>query len=143
MVVDIARQLYYSDVVDPTLRDLNQLETLKAMDVVQKEYMTTFHKQLPICDPSLGPKFMHKVYIHYDMNPELEMFTKKLQMLVSACVTIDYKLFWLEQWNQFGVLKEAQKFPKQDSHKQHLIKGFIEPLFGTMFDFQPCSSSCF
>jgi hypothetical protein len=35
-------------------------------------------------------------------------------MLVSTCVSIDQKLFWFRQWiNQFGVFREAQKFPKQ------------------------------
>jgi hypothetical protein len=38
MVVDITHQLFYADVVDPTLRDLDQLETLsnKTMDVVAR-----------------------------------------------------------------------------------------------------------
>jgi hypothetical protein len=34
-------------------------------------------------------------------------------MLISACVNTYHKCFWLRQWNQYGVLKEAQKFPKQ------------------------------
>jgi hypothetical protein len=41
------------------------------------------------------------------------MLTEKLQMLVLACVSTDYKCFWLKQWNQFGITREAQKFPKQ------------------------------
>ncbi len=63
MAIDIAHQLYYVDVVDPTLKDSNQLETLsnKAMDVIHKEHMTTFHKQLHVCDLSLGLEFVHKV----------------------------------------------------------------------------------
>jgi hypothetical protein len=38
MAIDITHQLYYADVVDPTLRDLDQLGTLnnKAMDVVTR-----------------------------------------------------------------------------------------------------------
>jgi hypothetical protein len=38
MVVDTTHQLYYADVVDPTLRDLNQLETLsnKVVDIVTR-----------------------------------------------------------------------------------------------------------
>ncbi len=95
MVIDIAHQLYYADVADPALRDSDQLETLsnKAMDAIYKEHMTAFHKWLPVCDPSLGPKFLYEVQIHYNMNLEPEMFTKKLQMLVSACVSIDQKNF--------------------------------------------------
>jgi hypothetical protein len=59
VAVDIAHQLYYLDVVDPTLKDPNHLETLsnKAMDAVHKEHMTTFHKLFLICDLSLGLKF--------------------------------------------------------------------------------------
>jgi hypothetical protein len=46
------------------------------------------------------------------MNPKPEMFTEKLQMLVLAYVSTYQIFFWLKQWNQSGVLKEAQKFPK-------------------------------
>jgi hypothetical protein len=58
--------------------------------------MTTFHKWLPICDPSLSPKFLHKVQIHYNMNPEPEMFIEKLQMLVLTRVTTYQNFFWLK-----------------------------------------------
>jgi hypothetical protein len=46
VAIDIAHQLYYADVVDLTLRNLDQLETLnnKAMDVIRKKHMTIFHK---------------------------------------------------------------------------------------------------
>jgi len=60
MVVDTTHQLYYANVVDLVLKDPYQLETLnnKAMDAVRKEHMIAFHKRLPICDLSLGLKFM-------------------------------------------------------------------------------------
>jgi hypothetical protein len=45
----------------------------KAMESVQKEHMTTFHKKLPICDPTLGPEFLQKIHVHYNMNHDLEM----------------------------------------------------------------------
>jgi hypothetical protein len=114
VAIDTTNQLYYSDVVNPTSKDPNQLETLsnRTMDAVRKEHMTTFHKWLHVCDPSLNPKFLQEVQIHYDMNPKLEMLTKKLQMFVSACVTMDQKTIWLKQWNQLGVIREAQKFLK-------------------------------
>lgn len=62
MAVDIAHQLYYLD-VDLVLEESDQLETLnnKAMDEIRKEHMTSFHKWMPICDPSLGLKFLHEV----------------------------------------------------------------------------------
>jgi len=49
VAIDITHQLYYADVMDPTLRDSDQLETLnnKAMDVFHKEHMIIFHKQIP------------------------------------------------------------------------------------------------
>jgi hypothetical protein len=95
MEIDIAHQLYYANVTNLALRDLNQLETLsnKTMDMVHKGRMTIFHKKLPICVPSLGLEFLHEVQIHYDMNPELEMHTEKLQMLVSACVNTNQFFF--------------------------------------------------
>jgi hypothetical protein len=102
ILFQLSRRSCCTYVVDLALRDPNQLETLnnKAMDAVQEEHMTTFHKRLPVCDPSLGPKFLQEVHIHYDMNPKSEMVTEKLQMLVSTCVSIDHKLFWLRQWNR-------------------------------------------
>ncbi len=89
MAIDIAHRLYYANIVDPTLRNTNQLETLsnKAMDVVRKEHMTTFHKWLRVYNPSLGPKFVHKVQIHYNMNPKSKMFIEKFQMLILTYVS--------------------------------------------------------
>jgi hypothetical protein len=55
--MDTAHQLYYTKVLDPTFCDLEVLSSLsnKAMESVKKEHMTTFHKKLHVCDPSLGP----------------------------------------------------------------------------------------
>jgi hypothetical protein len=33
----------------------------KAMENVQKEHMTMFHKWLPICDPAFGVEFLQQV----------------------------------------------------------------------------------
>jgi hypothetical protein len=33
---------------------------------------------LPIYNPSLGPKFLKQIQVHYDMNLETKMLTKKL-----------------------------------------------------------------
>lgn len=56
MAIDIAHQLYYVDVVDLALKNLDQLETLndKVMDTIHKKHMTIFHKRLLICNLSLG-----------------------------------------------------------------------------------------
>ncbi len=62
--------------------------------------MTTFHKQLHICDPYVGLEFLKEIQIHYDMNLEPKMFVEKLQMLVLTCVSIDHKFLKLQQWNQ-------------------------------------------
>jgi hypothetical protein len=61
-VVDTTHCLYYADVPNPILRDLGTLASLsyKAMENVQKEHMTTFHKRLPVCDPTLDLKFSNK-----------------------------------------------------------------------------------
>jgi hypothetical protein len=57
VAIDIAHQLYYAAATNLALRDSDQLEILnnKAMDMVSKEHMNVFHKQLPICNPSLSP----------------------------------------------------------------------------------------
>ncbi len=84
----------------------------KAMENVQKEHMTMFHKRLPVCDLALGPKILQQVWVHYNMNPNPKMMIEKLQLLVSLQVNNEQKVSWLKQWNQSSVLKEAQKFPK-------------------------------
>jgi hypothetical protein len=78
MVVDTAHQLYYADVIDLALKDPDWLETLskKAMDMICKEHMTIFHKQLLVCDPSLGLEFLQDVQIHYDMNQSQKCLLK-------------------------------------------------------------------
>jgi hypothetical protein len=70
-------------------------------------------KHLPIYDLALGPEFLKQIQVHYDMNSEPKMFIEKLQMLASTQVSNEQKVSWLKLWNQFGVLKEAMKFPKQ------------------------------
>jgi hypothetical protein len=40
------------------------------------------------------------------------MFTEKLQLLVYSFVNKEKNGYWLRQWNEYGVLKEAKKFPK-------------------------------
>jgi hypothetical protein len=44
--MDIAHQLYYAKVLDLALRDLEMLVSVsnKAMENIQKEHMTKFHK---------------------------------------------------------------------------------------------------
>jgi hypothetical protein len=60
VAIDIAHCLYYVDVLNPTLRNSKMLVLLdnKAKESVQKEHMTTFHKRLPIHDPTLGIEFL-------------------------------------------------------------------------------------
>ncbi len=84
--MDTAHQLHHAKVLDPVLRDPKVLSSLsnKAMQCVRKEHMTTFQKRLHVCDPSFGPIFFQQVQVHYNMNPYLEMMTKKLQLLVSS-----------------------------------------------------------
>jgi hypothetical protein len=43
----------------------------KAMDSVQREHLTTFHKRLPICELTFGAEFFQQVQVHYNMNPNL------------------------------------------------------------------------
>ncbi len=85
----------------------------KVMELVWKEHYFTFYMHLLICDSALGLDFFKEIQVHYDMNSEPKMFTKKLQMLAYSCVTPQYKLSWLKTWNESNVLKEANKFPKQ------------------------------
>jgi hypothetical protein len=59
----------------------------KAMENVQKEHMTTIHKILPICELAFHLKFLQQVKVHYNMNIDLEMMTKELQLLVSSQVS--------------------------------------------------------
>jgi hypothetical protein len=84
----------------------------RAMEQVKKDHCSAFCKHLPICDPSLGANFLREIQVHYDMNLELEMLTKKLQMFAYSFVSVEQKFLWLKMWNEFVVLWEAKKFPK-------------------------------
>jgi hypothetical protein len=70
------------------------------------------------------------------------MFIEKLQMLFLACVNTYHKCFWLQQWNQYGVIK-LRNSQNKDFQMPLLINGFIELHFGTKFDFQLKSYYCF
>ncbi len=54
-----------------------------------KDHHSTFCKHLLVCDATLGLGFFKEIQVHYDMNSELEMFIKKLQMFAYSytCVS--------------------------------------------------------
>jgi hypothetical protein len=66
------------------------------MDQVQKDHTFAFTKHLPVCDLTLCLEFLKQIQIHYDMNLEPETFIEKLQMLVSAHVSNEQKVYWLK-----------------------------------------------
>jgi hypothetical protein len=113
MVINIAHQMYYVDVIDANGWDSNQLESLntKVTEVYCKEHIIMFHKRSHVCDPTLDIKFLHHVQVHHNMNSKPEILMEKLQMLVSAFVSNEPKVHWLKQWNQFAVLYVVQKDP--------------------------------
>jgi hypothetical protein len=81
--------MYYKEVLDLSQRSASKMKMFmeKAMEHIRKEHLTTFTKHLLGCDPSLGLKFFRHIQIHYDMNSNPEMLTKKLQMLVSVAIS--------------------------------------------------------
>jgi hypothetical protein len=76
----MAIKLYYEEVLDEKPRSPSKLQALtnKVMDKVRKDHTFAFTKHLPIYNPSLGPKFLKQIQVHYDMNLETKMLTKKL-----------------------------------------------------------------
>ncbi len=62
-VIDITHCLYYADVLDPIIQNSEMLASLsnEAMESVQKEHMTSFHKRLFVCDPALSTKFLQQI----------------------------------------------------------------------------------
>jgi hypothetical protein len=101
-------------VVDPALCDSEMLSSLsnKAMESVRKEHMTTFHKRFHVCDPSLGPKFLQQVHVHYNMNPYLEIMIEKLQLFVSSQVSNEKKVFLVQAVESIPSLEGSSKVPK-------------------------------
>ncbi len=106
MVINIAHQMYYVDVIDANEWNSNQLESLntKVMEVYYKEHIIMLHRCLLVCDPTLDIKFLQYEF-------EIKMLMEKLQMLVFAFVSNEPKVHRLKQWNQFVVLRDAQKLP--------------------------------
>ncbi len=60
--------------------------------VCRKENYNAFLKHLLVCDLALGDAFLEQVLTHYDMNFELEMLIKRLQLLVTSCVNSEQKV---------------------------------------------------
>jgi hypothetical protein len=60
----------------------------RAMEQVRKDHYSTFCKHLLVCDISMGSDFLKEIHVHYDMNLQLEMLTKKLQMFTYSYVSI-------------------------------------------------------
>jgi hypothetical protein len=79
-VMNVAVKLYYEEVPNEKLRSPFRLQALmdKTMDQVQKDHTSAFMKHLLVCDPVLGLGFLKHIQVHYNMNLEPKMLTKKL-----------------------------------------------------------------
>jgi hypothetical protein len=60
------------------------------------KHMTMFHKRLHVCDPTFGPEFLQQVYVHYNMNPNLEMMIVKLRLFISLQLSNEHKVSWFK-----------------------------------------------
>jgi predicted RNase H-related nuclease YkuK (DUF458 family) len=68
----------------------------KVMDQVQKDHTFAFLSHLLNCDHVLSLEFLKQIEIHYDINSEPKMLTKKLEMLASTLVTNEQKVILVE-----------------------------------------------
>lgn len=130
-MVDVVVKFYYEEVLNLSQRLASKMQTLteKAMEQIKKDHLTTFTHHLLVCDPSLVPKFMRQIKIHYDMNSDLEMLTEKLQMLALTTICNEQKVSWFIQWNESSVLKEVKKFLKQGFFNSTFDKWFHKVTF--------------
>jgi len=82
-------KFYCEEVLDEKFKSTSKLQALmdKAMDQVRKDHTFAFTRHLLVCDPTFGSKFLKQIQVHYNMNLELKMLIKKLQMLVFEHVT--------------------------------------------------------
>jgi hypothetical protein len=64
----------------------------KTMEQVRKDPLIAFTKHLFVCDLAFGLEFLNQIQIHYDMNYDRKMFTKKLQILALAVVSNKHKV---------------------------------------------------
>jgi len=73
-------KLYCEDIPQESDKSPAKIQELieKAMEHVKKEHYSTFCKHFPICDSSIGTKFLQEIKAHYDNNLEPEMLNKKL-----------------------------------------------------------------
>jgi hypothetical protein len=97
--MDATYHMYYVDVFNLHLQDLEHLETLniKAMDVMKKECMIFFHKRLLVCDPIIDHEFFHQIKFQQNSNPKAKTFTKIFKLFTSSHVTNEQKVSWLKQ----------------------------------------------
>jgi len=77
-------------------KDLKSLYLKKVMQLKLNNLLTTIYGSH---NPIIGNKFLKQVQMHYDMSFELEVLTKKIQMLVASCVSNEQKVKWFKKWN--------------------------------------------
>jgi hypothetical protein len=46
-------------------------------------------------EENLGPKYI-QIHVHYNINPNLEMMTEKLQLFLSFQESNEYKVLWFK-----------------------------------------------
>jgi UDP-N-acetyl-D-mannosaminuronate dehydrogenase len=81
--MDVVAKFYYEEVLDENLKSSSRTQALmhKVMEHVQKDLTATFTKHLSLCDPVFGLEFLKQIQLHYDVNSDSKMLTKKLQMI--------------------------------------------------------------
>ncbi len=72
------------------------------MEQVRKKHYLTFYKHLPNCDLAFELEFLWEIQTHYDNNPKLEMFIKKLQMFTYFSINKEQQVIWLRQQNELA-----------------------------------------
>ncbi len=99
-------QMYYVDVINANEWISNQFESFntKVMEVDHKEHIIMFHKQLPMCNPTLDIK------VHHNVNLKLKMLMEKLQMLFLFLVTMNQRSIGLSNETNLQSFVRPKKF---------------------------------
>jgi hypothetical protein len=94
------------------------------MNMVCKEHMTIFHKHLHVCDLSLGPKFLHEIQTHYDMNLESECLLKNYRCKFWHVLIQIRNFFGLGSGINLEFSGKLKNFQSRDFQMPFLINGF-------------------
>jgi len=108
------------------------------MENVRKEHMTTFHKRLPVCDPTLDPKFSNKYKFTTTWILTQKWWLKNYSYSFLCKWTMSRRFLGSRNGTSPQFSRKLRNFPRSSCWIPFLKNGFTRQHFG--FNYPACSS---